>query len=76
MEIVQTNGKRPGERRPSLKEISDRAAGEAERHAILLTLHATWGNTSAAARLLRVDEQTLHLKMVRYGIDASEFQVS
>ena len=63
------------EQRPSLKEIADRAAAEAERQAIRLALHATRGNKSEAARFLRVDYKTLYLKMKRYGIEAEEFRV-
>jgi len=59
-----------------LKEIADRAAAEAERQAIRLALQATRGNKSEAARLLRVDYKTLHLKMKRYGIDAGQFRTS
>jgi len=60
----------------SLKEIADRAAAEAERQAIRLALHGTRGNKSQAARLLRVDYKTLHLKMKHYGIEAWAFRVS
>jgi len=60
----------------SLKEIADRAAAEAERQAIRLALHATRGNKSEAARLLRVDYKTLHLKMKYYDIDAGDFRAS
>ena len=62
--------------RPSLKEISDQAASEAERQAIRLALQATRGNKSAAARLLQTDYKTLYLKMKHYGIEAGEFQPS
>ncbi len=61
---------------PSLKEIGDQAAAEAERQAIRLALQATQGNKSAAARLLRVDYKTLHLKMKHYAIEAREFRSS
>ena len=57
-----------------MKDIADRAAAEAERQAIRLALQATRGNKSEAARLLRVDYKTLHLKMKRYGIEAREFR--
>ena len=60
----------------SLKEFADRAAAEAERQAIRLALHATRGNKSEAARFLRVDYKTLHLKMKRYALDASDFRAS
>jgi two-component system nitrogen regulation response regulator GlnG len=60
----------------SLKNFADRVAAEAERQAIRLALHATRGNKSEAARLLRVDYKTLHLKMKRYAIDAGNFRTS
>ena len=59
----------------SLKEIAGRASAEAERQAIRLALKATRGNKSEAARLLRVDYKTLHLKMRHYRIEAAEFRV-
>jgi len=59
---------------PSLKEIGAMAAAAAERQAIRLALRATQGNKSAAARLLRVDYKTLHLKMKRHAIEAVEFR--
>jgi DNA-binding NtrC family response regulator len=55
--------------RPSLKEVANRAAAEAERQAIRLALLVTRGNTSEAARLLRVDDKTLHIKIKRYDIE-------
>ena len=64
------------EMHPSLKEIGAKAAAEAERRAIGLALQATHGNKSAAARLLRVDYKTLHLKMKHYAIEAGEFRSS
>jgi len=66
--------RRRQETRFSLKELADRAAAEAERQAIQLALYATRGNKSEAARFLRVDYKTLHLKMKRYALDASEFR--
>jgi two-component system, NtrC family, response regulator HydG len=54
--------------------LAERVAAEAERQAIRLALHATLGNKSEAARLLRVDYKTLHLKMKRYAIDAGDFR--
>jgi two-component system nitrogen regulation response regulator GlnG len=59
-----------------LKELAERAAGEAERQAIRLALRCTHGNKSEAARILRVDYKTLHLKMKRYAIDAGNFRTS
>jgi len=49
---------------------------EAERQAIRLALQATRGNKSEAARFLRVDYKTLHLKIKHYGIEAREFRLS
>ena len=64
------------ELRFSLRESAGRAAAEAERQAIRLALQATRGNKSEAARLLRVDYKTLHLKTKRYSIEAAEFRAS
>src|SRR5439155_981065 len=59
---------------PSLKEIAEGAASDAEQQAIRRTLRATSGNKSEAARLLRTDYKTLHLKMREYGIDARRYR--
>jgi DNA-binding NtrC family response regulator len=59
-----------GER--SLKEIADAAAAEAERRAIEAMLRRTGGNKSQAARLLKVDYKTLHLKAKRYGLSGGD----
>jgi two-component system nitrogen regulation response regulator GlnG len=56
----------------SLREIAAAAAADAEREAIRQALVATRGNKSEAARLLRTDFKTLHLKMKRYGIPSRE----
>ena len=58
----------------SLKEIADAAAADAEQRAIRRVLQVTGGNKSEAARLLRTDYKTLHLKMKQYGIDAARFR--
>ena len=68
--------RRSGDDWVSLKEMADRVAAEAERQAIRLALHATRGNKSEAARLLRTDYKTLHLKMKHYDIDAGKFRRS
>jgi DNA-binding NtrC family response regulator len=60
----------------SLKELADAATAEAEAQAIRLALHATAGNKSKAARLLRVDYKTLHIKMKQYGLGAASFRAS
>ncbi len=62
---------RPIER--SLRETADAAARDAERTAICETLRATAGNKSQAARALRTDYKTLHLKMKSLGIRARDF---
>jgi two-component system response regulator HydG len=72
--MTRANGKQRRDERPSLGEIAQRAVAEAERQAIRLALQATLGNKSEAARLLRVDYKTLHIKMKRYGIDAGQFR--
>ena len=74
--VAGANGRRRQEARFSLKELAGRAAAEAERQAIGLALRATRGNKSEAARLLRVDYKTLHLKTKRYSIEAAEFRAS
>jgi two-component system nitrogen regulation response regulator GlnG len=58
----------------SLKELAEAATGDAEARAIRMALQATQGNKSEAARLLRVDYKTLHLKMKHYGITATQFR--
>jgi len=59
---------------PSLKEIAEGAAADAERQAIRQALQVTGGNRSEAARRLRTDYKTLYLKMKQYGIPATEFR--
>jgi DNA-binding NtrC family response regulator len=58
----------------SLKQIADAAAADAEQQAIRRVLQETKGNKAEAARLLRTDYKTLHLKMKQYGIPAAEFR--
>jgi two-component system nitrogen regulation response regulator GlnG len=58
----------------SLRELAEAATGDAEARAIRTALQATHGNKSEAARLLRVDYKTLHLKMKHYGITAAQFR--
>ena len=71
------SSERPREElRFSLREIAGRAAAEAERQAIRLALRATRGNKSQAARLLRVDYKTLHVKIKQFGISAAQFRQS
>ena len=58
----------------SLKEVAEAAAADAEQEAIRQALHASKGNKSEAARHLRTDYKTLHLKMKQYGIEAGRFR--
>jgi two-component system nitrogen regulation response regulator GlnG len=67
-------GGEPAPAGSSLKEIADAASADAERQAIGRALQATRGNKSEAARLLRTDYKTLHLKMKQYGIAARQFR--
>jgi DNA-binding NtrC family response regulator len=59
----------------SLKEIAEKAALEAERRAISEALRETHGNKSQAARVLKTDFKTLHVKMKNLGIQARDFEV-
>ena len=59
---------------PSLKEITEAAAADAERQAIRQALQARKGNKTEAARRLRTDYKTLHLKIKQHGIDARRFR--
>jgi DNA-binding NtrC family response regulator len=58
--------------RRSLKEVGEQAAMLAERQAIRDALDAAGGNKSEAARLLRTDYKTLHVKMKRYGLSSRQ----
>jgi DNA-binding NtrC family response regulator len=57
----------------SLREIASHAAAGAERQAISEALRVASGNKSAAARALKTDYKTLHLKIRSLRIDAREF---
>ena len=57
----------------SLKGFADQAARAAERQLICETLLRTQGNKSEAARALRTDYKTLHLKIKHLGIRAADF---
>jgi DNA-binding NtrC family response regulator len=58
----------------SLRQIADAAARAAEIRAIRDTLRATHGNKAQAARALRTDYKTLHVKMKQLGIQARDFE--
>ena len=52
----------------SLREISAAAIADVEKQAIVEALRASRGNKSEAARMLKTDFKTLHLKRKRYGL--------
>jgi len=56
----------------SLREAGEHALAAAERQAIRRALESARGNKSAAARLLKTDFKTLHVKMRKYRIAARE----
>jgi two-component system nitrogen regulation response regulator GlnG len=56
----------------SLKAARDHGAAEAERRAIRAALITARGNKSEAARLLKTDFKTLHVKMKHLGIGVGE----
>jgi DNA-binding NtrC family response regulator len=58
----------------SLRELAELGAAEAEQQAIREALRASRGNKSAAARLLKTDYKTLHVKMRQYAIAGEEFR--
>jgi DNA-binding NtrC family response regulator len=60
----------------SLKEARDYGAAEAERRAIRDALIASQGNKSEAARMLKTDFKTLHVKMKQLGIELGERRLS
>jgi DNA-binding NtrC family response regulator len=57
----------------SLREIASSAATDAEMRAIRDALQTARGNKSQAARALRTDFKTLHIKMKQLGIRGREF---
>ena len=59
----------------SLKEVAEEAALEAERRVICEALRETQGNKSQAARALKTDFKTLHVKMKNLGIRARDFEL-
>jgi DNA-binding NtrC family response regulator len=56
----------------SLKQIAESAVEQAEKQAIRNTLKATGGNKAKAAKILKTDYKTLHVKIKKYGIQAKE----
>ena len=57
----------------SLKEVAERAATAAEREAIVAALRANGGNKTQAARALKTDPKTLHVKIKALGVRPSDF---
>jgi DNA-binding NtrC family response regulator len=57
----------------SLREVAAQAAENAERHAISEALRAARGNKTIAARELKTDYKTLHIKMKNLGLNARDF---
>lgn len=58
----------------SLRAARQMGSAEAERKVIEQALRAAAGNKSEAARLLKTDFKTLHLKMKRHGISRENFR--
>ena len=56
----------------SLKQISTRAAEEAEKQAIRNVLRSTGGNKSQAAKILKTDYKTLFMKVKKYGLQSKD----
>jgi DNA-binding NtrC family response regulator len=54
----------------SLKKIGVNAVEEAEKQAIRNVLRSTQGNKSQAAKILKTDYKTLHVKIKKYGLQA------
>ncbi|HVM31510.1 MAG TPA: sigma-54 dependent transcriptional regulator [bacterium] len=52
----------------SLKQIAETAVEEAEKQAIRSVLKSTGGNKSQAAKILKTDYKTLHVKIKKYGL--------
>jgi two-component system nitrogen regulation response regulator GlnG len=57
----------------SLREIATSAAGAAERQAICEALRTASGNKSAAARALKTDYKTLHVKIKSLAIQPRDW---
>ena len=74
--VARANVRQRRDTRFSLKEFAECIAAEAERQAIRLALDVSNGNKSEAARLLRVDYKTLHMKLKRYAINAGDFRTT
>jgi two-component system nitrogen regulation response regulator GlnG len=58
----------------SLREAGEAGLAAAEREAIRQALSATKGKILPAAKLLKTDNKTLHVKLKKYGIRARDFE--
>jgi DNA-binding NtrC family response regulator len=71
---AEPDGARGGVREGrALKEVADAAARDAEQRLIREVLRETGGNKSQAAKILRTDYKTLHLKLKALGIRARDY---
>jgi DNA-binding NtrC family response regulator len=59
----------------SLTQIGREGLARAETQAIRECLRASGGNILRAARMMQVDNKTLHVKLKKYGIRAKDFDV-
>ena len=59
-----------------LRERTRRAVEKVEREAILEALRHTGGNKSAAARILGIDNKTLHVKLKKHNLRGTEEPVN
>jgi DNA-binding NtrC family response regulator len=56
----------------SLKQVAENAVEQAEKQAIRHVLKSTGGNKSQAAKILKTDYKTLHVKIKKYGLKSAE----
>jgi len=56
----------------SLKQIAEEAVEQAEKQAIRNVLKATDGNKAKAAKILKTDYKTLHVKVKKYGLQSKD----
>ena len=56
----------------SLKQVAETAVEEAEKQAISHVLKTTGGNKSQAAKILKTDYKTLHLKIKKYKLQTKD----
>jgi DNA-binding NtrC family response regulator len=61
-------------RAPSLRDLRQRAAREAEAKALVDALKEVRGNVSAVARSMDLTPRAVHMKLKRLGIEAGAFR--